>query len=114
MHDSVMFIPVLDGIPAIRSRRGPRRPGKLLADKGYHADELRACRRRLGLMPCIARRGIESSQRLGRHKWSIEHTISWFYRRLTLRYERKATLFAAFLPLAVTRICYKGLAKLTT
>ena len=36
-HDSVMFVPLLDGIPAIRSRREPRRhrPGKLHGDKGY-------------------------------------------------------------------------------
>ena len=43
-HDSAMFVPLLDGIAAIRSRRGPRRrrPDKLHADKGYDADDLRA------------------------------------------------------------------------
>lgn len=66
-HDSVMFVPLLDGIPAIRARRGPRRrrPGKVHADKGYDAAELRAYCRRLGIASRIARRGIESSERLG-------------------------------------------------
>jgi len=117
-HDSEMFIPLLDGIPAVRSRRGPRRrrPAKLHADKGYDAGHLRAYCRRLGIVPRIARRGIESSQRLGRHRWRIERTISWLfgYRRLTIRYERKARYFAAFLSLAATLTCYKRLAKLTT
>lgn len=113
-HDSEMFIPLLDGIPAVRSRRGPRRrrPAKLHADKGYDASHLRAYCRRLGIVPRIARRGIESSERLGRHRWRIERTTSWLfgYRRLTIRYERKARYFAAFLSLAATLICYKRLA----
>jgi hypothetical protein len=44
-HDSLALIPLVQAIPAIRSRRGPRRrrPGKLHADKGYDYDHLRAC-----------------------------------------------------------------------
>nr|AIU93912.1 hypothetical protein LRS1606.478 [Rhodococcus sp. NS1] len=36
-HDSVMLQPMVSAIPAVRSRRGPRRrrPGRLRADKGY-------------------------------------------------------------------------------
>lgn len=116
-HDSVMFVPLLDGIPAVRSRRGPRRrrPGKLHADKGYDADDLRDQCRRRGIVPRIVRRGIESSERLGRWRWKIERTLSLAmgYRRLAIRYERKATYFAAFLSLAATIVCYKRLAKLT-
>ena len=102
----------------MRSRRGPRRrrPGKLHADKAYDAADLRAYCRILGIAPRIARRGIERNDRLGRHRWRIERTISWLfgYRRLTIRYERKANHFAAFLSLAATLTCYKRLAKLTT
>jgi transposase len=116
-HDSTMFVPLLDAIPAIRSRRGPRRhrPGKLHADQGYDYSHLRAYCRRLGIAPRIARRGIESSEHLGRHRWKIERSISWVfgYRRLTVRYERKARYFAAFLSLAATLICFKRLTKLT-
>jgi transposase len=115
-HDQAMFIPLLDGVPAIRSRRGPRRrrPAKLHADKGYDADHLRAECRRRGIAPRIARRGIESSERLGRWRWKIERTLAWAmgYRRLTVRYERSAHRFAAFLSLAATLICFKRLTKL--
>jgi hypothetical protein len=52
-----------------------------------------------------------ASQRLGRHRWVVERSIAWLtgYRRLTLRYERCARLFTAFLTLAATLTCYKTL-----
>ena len=82
-HDSVVLEPVVDAVPAIigpRSRPGrPReRPTRLYADKGY--DLLPRCRRALRrrrICPRIARRGIESSQRLGRYRWRVERTIAW-------------------------------------
>lgn len=105
-------------VPAVRSRRGPRRrrPSKLRADKGYDYPEIRHWLRNRSITPKIARRGIESSERLGRYRWKVERSISWLfnYRRLTIRYERKSRHFAAFLSLAATLICYKQLAKLTT
>ncbi|MFG3107181.1 transposase [Streptomyces tendae] len=57
LHDSQAFKPLIRGIPAVRSRRGPRRrrPGKLRADKAYFsADHLTWLRGR-GLIPRIAR-----------------------------------------------------------
>jgi transposase len=46
----------------------------------------------------------------------IERTISWLtgYRRLTIRYERKASHFLAFLTLAAALTCYKKLRKAAT
>lgn len=43
----------------------------------------------------------------------IERTIAWLfnYRRLSIRYERKANHFTAFLTLAVTLTCYNKLPK---
>nr|WP_246127578.1 IS5 family transposase [Amycolatopsis rhizosphaerae] len=112
--DIEAFKPLFMALPLIRSRRGPRRrrPDKARADKGYDSAELRAWLRRRGVTPRIARRGIESSERLGRHRWKIERTIAWIfgYRRLTVRYERSANLFAAFLTLAATLTCWKKLA----
>jgi transposase len=79
---------------------------------GYDYEQLRAWLRARRITPRIARRGIESSQRLGRHRWIIERSLAWLtgYRRLTLRYECSAKLFTAFLTLAVTLTCYKRLA----
>ena len=61
----------------------------------------------------IARKGIDSSQKLGKHRWVIERTIAWAfgYRRLTIRYERYANHFGGFLALAATLTCFKKLTK---
>jgi transposase len=115
VHDSQALIPLVKGIPPVRSRRGPRRqrPGKLHADKGYDYRHLRQRLSQRGIQHRIARKGVETSQRLGRHRWTIERTMAWLggCRRLQRRYERKAVHFLAFTSLACTLICYRRLAK---
>nr|WP_212732811.1 IS5 family transposase [Streptomyces sp. TP-A0874] len=118
LHDSQAFKPLILAIPDIRSRRGPRRrrPVKIRADKAYFSADHLAWLRGRNLIPRIARPGIESGERLGRHRWKIEWSIAWLfgYRRLTVRYERKGNHFLAFLGLAAALTCYKKLAKITT
>ncbi len=106
-----MLEPVLDAVPPVRQGRGrPRkRPSKLHADKGYDYRRCRrACRKR-GIVPRIARRGIESGERLGRHRWVVERTPAWFarFRRLAVRYERRADILEAFHHLAAGLICLR-------
>ncbi|WP_344571242.1 transposase, partial [Streptomyces caniferus] len=62
------------------------------------------------------RKGIESSERLGRRRWVIERTMSWLsgYRRLSPHYERHSRNYLAFLGLAAALCCYKHLVRLTT
>jgi transposase len=104
-HDSRMLVPTLDAIPPVRSGRPGRprrRPDKLHADKAHdHRRCRRECRAR-GIAPRIARRGVESSERLGRHRWVVERTLAWLnrFRRLTVRYERRAGIHLAFTTLA--------------
>ncbi|QXE39525.1 IS5 family transposase [Streptomyces sp. GMY02] len=115
LHDSQALIPLVRGIPPIRWRRGPRRrkPEKLHADKGYDYSHLRQWLRQRGIQQRTARKGIESSQRPGRHRWTVERTMTWRAgcRRLHRRYERKADHFLAFTSIACTRICYRRLSK---
>ncbi|WP_406603452.1 IS5 family transposase [Nocardia aurantia] len=118
VHDSQALKPLVKAIPAVRSRRGPRRrrPVKLHADKAYDQPELRRWLRRRGIAVRIARRGIESTERLGRHRWVVERTISWLtgYHRLAIRYERKGTHYLGFLTLAAALTGFKKLAKAKT
>jgi IS5 family transposase len=91
-----------------------RRPAKLHADKGYEYPSCRRALRRRGITPRIARRGIESSQRLGRHRWTVERSLAWLLanRRVTVRYERRADLLMAFLHLACALTCSRKLKSL--
>ena len=116
VHDSRMLEETVDAIPPLRlpgKRRGrPRkRPVKLHADKGYDYPRCRRALRARGIIPRIARRGIESSERLGRYRWVVERTLSWLnrFRRLKVRYERRGDIHEAFLSLACALICWKAM-----
>jgi transposase len=112
-HDSVVFEELLDAIPSIRQANGRRRkrPRKLHADKGYDTPRCRTALRRRHIRVRIARKGIDSSARLGRHRWVVERTLAWLnrYRRLTVRYERRADIHQAFLTLGCALICFQTL-----
>jgi transposase len=113
MHDSRMLESMLDTLAPIKVPRGRprRRPHKLHADKAYNSKANRlACRLR-GVIPRIARKGIESRERLGRFRWVVERTFSWLhrFRRLSVRYERRGDIHFAFLLLGTILICFNFL-----
>ena len=113
VHDSTMLEEMLDAIPPIGGKPGrpQRRPHKCHADKGYDYPRCRdACRRR-HIVPRIARRGVESSQKLGKHRWVVERSFAWLnrFRRLTIRYERRADIHYALTSLACSIICLRTL-----
>ncbi len=114
-HDSQGLEALVRSVPPIRSRHGARRrrPAKLHRDKGYDYGHLRRWLRSCTITPRIARKGIESSQRLGRHRWTVERTVAWLAgcRRLRWRYERKAEHFLALASLAATLICYRRFSR---
>lgn len=93
------------------------KPRRLHADKAYDIPHLRKWLRGKRIGVRIARKGIESGERLGRRRWVIERTISWLsgYRRLSPRDERHPRNYlAAFLGLAAAICCYKRFIRLTT
>lgn len=113
VHDSQRFIPLIEAVPLVAGKRGRprRRPTKLHADKGYDYPFCRAYLHRRGIVPRIARRGIESKERLGRHRWVVERTLSWLhrFRRLRIRYDRRSAIHLAFLQLACAVILTRAL-----
>ena len=111
VHDSRMLEAAVDAVrPTKRPRGRPRkRPAKLHADKGYDYRRCRRALRQRHIAPRIARRGVERSDRLGRHRWVVERTLSWLnrFRRLKVRYERRADILQAFLSLGCALICWR-------
>lgn len=70
----------------------------------------RRCRAHLkkrGILSRIARRGVESSEKLGKHRWVVERTHGWFagFGKLRIRFERRLDIHRALLKLAAAIIC---------
>ncbi len=98
--------------------RGPRgrprrRPDKAHGDKGYDYPFIRRGLRQRHITPRIARRGIESSEKLGRHRWVVERTLAWLHRlkRLRMREERDDGMHLAFLQLGCCLILFRELER---
>ena len=113
IHDSTMLEEMLDAIPALGGKPGrpQRRPEKCHADKGYDYPRCRdACHRR-GILPRIARRGVDSKEKLGKHRWVIERGFAWLnrFRRLIIRYERRSDIHYALTSVACSLICLRAL-----
>jgi transposase len=112
--DPTTLVWMVDAVPPIRGKPGrPRqRPDKLHADKAYDSAANRAALRRRHILPRLARKGIESKERLGRYRWVVERTLAWLhsFRRLAVRYERRADIHEAFLRVAAALICFNYLA----
>jgi transposase len=110
VNDCQRFEALLDAIPSLKGPgrgRPRRRPDKAHADKGYDFRKCRAACRVRGIKHRIARRGIESKERLGRHRWVVERDFAWLnaLRRLRTRYDRRAAHYLGFLHLGCALIC---------
>jgi transposase len=105
----------VDAVPAVRGKPGAprRRPARLLADRGYdHRPQRRELRRR-GIRAQIARRNTEHGSGLGQARWVIERTFAWLhnFKRLLVRYDRRAEIHEAFLAIACCLVCFRRLEK---
>ena len=116
VHDSRVFEALLAAIPPVRRTRAGRprrRPEKVHADKAYDIPRCRNYLRRRGIACRIARRGVETSERLGRHRWVVERTLAWLgqFRRLAVRYERRADVHMALMLAACSIVCFRFLLR---
>lgn len=86
--------------------RPRRRPDELHADKGYDYRRCRQYLNRRGIRVRIARHGIADKNKLGRHRWVAERTVSWLlrFKRLGQRYDRTGASVRPLLLLGVSII----------
>jgi transposase len=110
-NDVTQLLPLLDAIPPIAGKPGhPRRkPDLVQADRGYDSDPHRQALTRRGIATEIARRYTGHGSGLGQTRWVVERTIAWLhqFRRLRIRYERRAEIHEAFLMLGCALICWR-------
>jgi transposase len=107
------LLPLVDAVPPVSGLVGrPRqRPERLVADRGYDHDCYRRWLRERGITPVIARRQTEHGSGLGRWRWVVERTFAWLhgFRRLLVRYERRADIHQGMLRLGCCLICFRRL-----
>jgi len=112
-HDQKLLVATLDSVPVPRPRRSGRRPN-LCLDKGYDCDEIRGRVRRRGYKPHIRSRGEERTDKCMRGKrprrWVVERVASWLnrYRRILVRWEKKAANYEALLHLVFAHILWRN------
>ena len=104
-HDVTQLLPLVEAVPPVRGQRGRlrRRPQRLYADRAYDSRRHRQELRRRHIAPSLARRGAEHGSGLGVYRWVVERTLGWLhqFRRLRVRYERRATSMKPSCPWAV-------------
>ena len=115
-NDSQEALALVDAIPPLQGKCGRprRRPDCVLGDRGYDAEAIRCGLRARRIRPFVARRRTRHGSGLGRWRWVVERTFAWLnqFRRLRVRYDKRAGIHEAFLSLGCALICWRSLRKI--
>jgi len=106
-HDIKLLKATLDSSPIKRPKPTQCKKQHLCLDKGYDSDDTRCYLRRRRYTPHIKPRGEEAHDLKTKpgyraRRWVVERTHSWInrFRRLLIRWEKKANNYLAFLHLS--------------
>jgi len=85
----------------------------VLGDRGYDAATIRRGLRARHIVPLLAVRRTRHGSGLGRFRWVVERTFAWLsqFRRLRVRYDKRADIHEAFLSLGCALIWSQALRK---
>jgi len=114
-HDKRLVEETLRSVPVKRAKPTRRKEQNLCADKGYDYPDVRQLIREWGYTAHIKSRGEEESARkqipgYRARRWVVERTHSWFnrFRRLLIRWEKKAENYLAFLHFACAWLTFRA------
>ena len=113
-HDMRMVEATLESIPVKRPKPTKNDPQGLCLDKGYDYDDVRDLAREFSYTLHLRTRG-EEAQAIKRkagykaRRWVVERTHSWMnrFRRILIRWEKKAANYLALLHLVCGLITYR-------
>ena len=113
-HDMRMVEATVDSIPIKRPKPTKKNPQGLCLDKGYDYDDVRELAKEFGYTLHLRTRG-EEAQAIKREagfkarRWVVERTHSWMnrFRRILIRWEKKAANYLALLHLVCGLITYR-------
>jgi putative transposase len=113
--DMKLVAPTLYSIVVERPEPTPVRPQGVCLDKGYDFEEVRATLAVFGFTAHIRRRGAEApalKQQAGvrARRWVVERSHSWLnrFRRILIRWDKKAENYLAFLHFACALIAFRA------
>jgi len=105
----------LEGLKVERPKPTPDSPQGLCLDKGYDYDEVRELAEEFGYTAHIRARGeeakaIKNDAHFKARRWVVERTHSWLnrFRRILVRWEKRADTFSAMLHLACGIITWRA------
>lgn len=108
-HDVKLLQATFDSLPVKRPQPTRRKNQHVCLDKGYDSQGVRKFLRRRHYRPHVKSRGQEEAERKANprfkaRRWVVERTHSWInrFRRLLVRWEKKADNYLALLHLAFT------------
>ena len=110
-HDQKLLFETLDSIPVSRPRSSP--PQNLCGDMGYDNEAFRERLHRRGYRPHSKSRFQEHCDKrvYGQRarRWVVERVASWLnrYRRILVRWEKKAANYEALLHLVFAHILWR-------
>ena len=109
-HDVTQLLPLVDRIPAVAGRVGRprRRPDQVQGDRAYDSQAHRRALQKRGKGALLARRRQAHGSGLGVYRWVVERTLAWLhpFRRLRVRWERRAEIHEALLDIGCILICW--------
>jgi transposase len=114
-HDMKLVRVTLEQIVVVRPTPTAEQPHGLCLDKGYDYDEVRATVAEFGFTAHIRSRG-EEAQALKREagararRWVVERAHSWLnrFRRLLIRWDKKAENYLGFLHFACALLAFRA------
>ena len=119
-HDVKLTEATIKSIVVKRPMPTKEKPQGLCLDKGYDSDEVRGLLAEFGFTAHIRSRGEEAQSiklKAGykARRWVVERTHSWMnrFRRILIRWEKKADNYIAFLHLACAIITWRSVWNLS-
>lgn len=113
VNEVTQLLALVDAVPAVAGKPGRprRRPQRLYGDRAYASKAKRQELRRRGIKPFIPEQRAPHGSGLGKVRWVVERTVSWFhgFRKLRLRTDWQSEVQEAFLVLAAALICFRFL-----
>jgi putative transposase len=114
-NDHKMFEATVQSIPIKRPKPTKRNPQGLCLDKGYDYDEVRELADEFRYTLHLRTRGeeaqaIKHEAGFKARRWVVERTHSWMnrFRRILIRWEKKAENYLALLHLVCGLITFRG------